>query len=65
MRFTTAVFVSALAASPVVYGQLDAKIKAKGKRYFGTCSDSALLSNSQNANIIRSDFGALTPENSA
>ncbi|KAG8775325.1 hypothetical protein FRC12_001548 [Ceratobasidium sp. 428] len=65
MRFTTAVFVSALAASPVVYGQLDSKIKAKGKRYFGTCSDSGLLSNSQNANIIRSDFGALTPENSA
>jgi endo-1,4-beta-xylanase len=65
MRFTAAVFVSALAASPVVYGQLDARIKAKGKRYFGTCSDSFLLSNSQNANIIRSDFGALTPENSA
>ncbi|KAG9118783.1 hypothetical protein FRC07_006529, partial [Ceratobasidium sp. 392] len=65
MRFTVATFVSALAATPVVYGQLDTKIKAKGKRYFGTASDSGLLSNSQNANIIRSDFGALTPENSA
>ncbi|KAG8740308.1 Endo-1,4-beta-xylanase F3, partial [Ceratobasidium sp. 428] len=65
MRFTATVLVSALAATPVVYGQLDSKIKAKGKRYFGTCSDSGLLSNSQNANIIRSDFGALTPENSA
>ncbi|QRV77279.1 endo-beta-1,4-xylanase [Ceratobasidium sp. AG-Ba] len=65
MRFIAAVFVSALAASPVAYGQLDSKFKAKGKKYFGTCSDSALLSNSNNANIIRSDFGALTPENSA
>ncbi|QRV92102.1 endo-beta-1,4-xylanase [Ceratobasidium sp. AG-Ba] len=65
MRFTAAVFVSALAASPVAFGQLDSKFKAKGKKYFGTCSDSGLLSNSNNANIIRSDFGALTPENSA
>ncbi|KAG8723650.1 hypothetical protein FRC09_002312 [Ceratobasidium sp. 395] len=46
-------------------GGLDARMKAKGKKYFGTCSDSALLSNSQNAAIIKSDFGALTPENSA
>ncbi|QRV92113.1 endo-beta-1,4-xylanase [Ceratobasidium sp. AG-Ba] len=65
MRFTTAVFVSVLAASPVAYGQLDAKIKAKGKKYFGTCADANLLSNSQNAAIIKSDFGQLTPENSA
>ncbi|QRV88249.1 endo-beta-1,4-xylanase [Ceratobasidium sp. AG-Ba] len=46
-------------------GGLDARIKAKGKKYFGTCSDSALLSNSQNAAIIKAQFGALTPENSA
>ncbi|CAE6436796.1 unnamed protein product [Rhizoctonia solani] len=46
-------------------GGLDALIKAKGKKYFGTCSDSALLSNTQNAAIIVSDFGQLTPENSA
>ncbi|QRV95618.1 endo-beta-1,4-xylanase [Ceratobasidium sp. AG-Ba] len=44
---------------------LDAKFKAKGRKYFGTCSDSALLSNNQNANIIKAEFGALTPENSA
>ncbi|KAL7271779.1 Endo-1,4-beta-xylanase F3 [Rhizina undulata] len=43
---------------------LDAKIKAKGKTYFGTCSDATLLSNSQNSAIIQSDFGQLTPENS-
>ncbi|CAE6456864.1 unnamed protein product [Rhizoctonia solani] len=44
---------------------LDALIKAKGKKYFGTCSDSALLSNAQNAAIIQAEFGQLTPENSA
>ncbi|KAG9083809.1 Endo-1,4-beta-xylanase F3 [Ceratobasidium sp. 370] len=46
-------------------GGLNARMKAKGRKYFGTCADSALLSNAQNANIIKSDFGALTPENSA
>ncbi|QRV81575.1 endo-beta-1,4-xylanase [Ceratobasidium sp. AG-Ba] len=65
MRFTSAVFVSALAATPVVYGQLDSKFKAKGKKYFGNIADSNLLNNGQNAAILKSDFGALTPENSA
>ncbi|KAL5632839.1 hypothetical protein ACGC1H_005700 [Rhizoctonia solani] len=65
MHFSTATILAVLAATPAVMGQLDAKIKAKGKKYFGTCADSALLSNSQNAAIIRSDFGQLTPENSA
>ncbi|KAB5592316.1 hypothetical protein CTheo_4246 [Ceratobasidium theobromae] len=53
------------ASGSTATGGLDARIKAKGKKYFGTCADSALLSNSQNAAIIKSDFGALTPENSA
>ncbi|KAJ1305787.1 hypothetical protein OPQ81_010517 [Rhizoctonia solani] len=65
MYFSTATLLAVLSATPAVFGQLDSKFKAKGKRYFGTCSDSALLSNSQNAAIIRSDFGQLTPENSA
>ncbi|CAE6514086.1 unnamed protein product [Rhizoctonia solani] len=46
-------------------GGLDTLIKAKGKKYFGTCADSALLNNAQNAAIIKAEFGQLTPENSA
>ncbi|KAF8603053.1 hypothetical protein BDV93DRAFT_607116 [Ceratobasidium sp. AG-I] len=57
--------VTTTATGPAPTGGLDARIKAKGKKYFGTCSDSALLSNSQNAAIIKAEFGALTPENSA
>ncbi|KAB5592315.1 Endo-1,4-beta-xylanase [Ceratobasidium theobromae] len=53
------------ASGSTATGGLDALMKAKGKKYFGTCADSALLSNSQNAAIIISDFGCLTPENSA
>ncbi|CCO37497.1 hypothetical protein BN14_11653 [Rhizoctonia solani AG-1 IB] len=53
------------APPPAATGGLDALIKAKGKKYFGTCADSALLNNAQNAAIIKADFGQLTPENSA
>ncbi|CAE6476852.1 unnamed protein product [Rhizoctonia solani] len=65
MYFTTVTILALLTATPGVFGQLDARIKAKGKKYFGTCSDSALLSNPQHAAVIRSDFSQLTPENSA
>ncbi|KAG8755285.1 hypothetical protein FRC14_004200 [Serendipita sp. 396] len=34
-------------------GNLSAKFKAKGKKYWGTASDSALLSNSQNSAVIK------------
>ncbi|QRV95619.1 endo-beta-1,4-xylanase [Ceratobasidium sp. AG-Ba] len=40
-------------------------MKAHGRKYFGTCADANLLSNSQVSNIIKCDFGCLTPENSA
>ena len=43
---------------------LNGKLVGKGKRYWGTCADPGTLSNSQNAAIIKSDFGQLTPENS-
>lgn len=37
---------------------------AAGKSYFGTCSDQALLQNSENEAVLNAQFGALTPENS-
>lgn len=42
---------------------IDAIFKGIGKLYFGTCADSGLLNNAQNAEILRADFGQLTPEN--
>ncbi|KAG8994806.1 Endo-1,4-beta-xylanase F3, partial [Tulasnella sp. 427] len=43
---------------------LNTKYKAKGKQYWGTCGDQGTLSQSQCAQIVKDDFGALTPENS-
>jgi len=43
---------------------LAGRMVAKGKKYFGTCADSNLLSNSQNVAIIKAQFNQLTPENS-
>ncbi|KAI1466275.1 glycoside hydrolase family 10 protein [Daldinia caldariorum] len=43
---------------------IDELFKAKGKLYFGTAADSGTLSKSQNAALIKKDFGQVTPENS-
>ncbi|KAJ3961827.1 Endo-1,4-beta-xylanase 2 [Colletotrichum tropicale] len=43
---------------------IDALIKAKGKQYFGTCSDQGRLTSGKNADIIKANFGQVTPENS-
>ncbi|KAG6874046.1 Endo-1,4-beta-xylanase F3 [Termitomyces sp. Mi166 len=43
---------------------LDALMKAKGKKYWGSCADPNTLNIAANAAILRSDFGQLTPENS-
>jgi len=43
---------------------VDALIKAKGKLYFGTCADAGTLGRAANADVIKANFGQLTPENS-
>ncbi|KAL2144483.1 hypothetical protein VTI28DRAFT_9058 [Corynascus sepedonium] len=43
---------------------IDELIKAKGKLYFGTCTDQGLLTSGKNADIIKANFGQVTPENS-
>lgn len=45
-------------------GSLDAKFRARGKLFFGTCADPNTLSITQNEAILKADFGQLTPENS-
>jgi len=53
-----------LLAPSLVLGLLDVKIKAKGKKYFGTAADPGSLSDSTNSLIATSDYGCYTPENS-
>jgi endo-1,4-beta-xylanase len=43
---------------------IDKLFKAKGKLYFGTCTDQGRLTTGKNAAIIDADFGQVTPENS-
>ncbi|KNZ75500.1 Endo-1,4-beta-xylanase F3 [Termitomyces sp. J132] len=43
---------------------LDAHMKAKGKKYWGSCADPNTLNIAANVAILKSDFGAVTPENS-
>ncbi|GJC78672.1 putative pectin lyase C [Colletotrichum liriopes] len=43
---------------------VDRLIKAKGKQYFGTATDQRLLTTGKNADIIKGNFGQVTPENS-
>lgn len=58
-------FLPLLAASAALAApaSIDAAFKAKGKDYWGTCGDSNTLSISQNAEIVKADFGQITPEN--
>ncbi|ORY66190.1 structural studies On the mobility in the active site of the Thermoascus Aurantiacus xylanase I [Pseudomassariella vexata] len=43
---------------------IDKLIKAKGKLYYGTCTDQNRLSTGKSADVIKADFGQVTPENS-
>lgn len=42
---------------------IDAIFKGLGKLYFGTCADSGTLGRADNADVIKADFGQVTPEN--
>ncbi|KFY47019.1 hypothetical protein V495_02122 [Pseudogymnoascus sp. VKM F-4514 (FW-929)] len=43
---------------------IDKLFKAKGKLYFGSITDPVDIANTQDANTIIADFGAVSPENS-
>lgn len=43
---------------------INALIKAKGKKYYGSCADQSRLSTGKSAAVIQADFGQVTPENS-
>lgn len=60
---TTSTTTTTTTATPTGTG-LTAKFAAHGKKYWGTCSDQALLQNAQNYPIVQAQFGQLTPENS-
>ncbi|KAL4923889.1 endo-1,4-beta-xylanase [Aspergillus undulatus] len=70
MRYlaSTALLASASLASAAVLPRQSSSLHdafvAAGKTYFGTCSDRALLQDSQNEAVLNAQFGALTPENS-
>ena len=69
VKTTTAPAASTATATPPTTGGsagtgLDAKYKAKGKLYFGTEIDHYHLNNQPLLNIVKSDFGQITHENS-
>ncbi|RXW21127.1 hypothetical protein EST38_g4742 [Candolleomyces aberdarensis] len=45
-------------------GGLQQKLASHGKYYFGACADPNTLNIASNVNVLKSDFGCVTPENS-
>jgi endo-1,4-beta-xylanase len=71
MKLTSFLFTASLvAAMPAsveprqAQSNLNKLIQNKGKKYFGTITDPNLLASSQDTNVIKTNFGQVTPENS-
>lgn len=71
MKASLALLLAPLAvlAAPAVESRqaaqsIDKLFKAKGKLYYGTCTDQGRLTSGKNAAIIEANFGQVTPENS-
>jgi endo-1,4-beta-xylanase len=60
---TTTLTAFLLLFVPAVLGLLDPKIKAKGKKYFGSAADPGTIGVAIDVTILTSDYGAYTPEN--
>lgn len=58
------IITALIALSTSVNAALDAKIKAKGKKYYGNILDSNTINTGQVTNILNTEFGAITAENS-
>jgi endo-1,4-beta-xylanase len=43
---------------------LNAKFVSHGKKFWGVAADPGTLGNSASANIVKAQFGGVTPENS-
>jgi endo-1,4-beta-xylanase len=74
LSLVTLLTVSGLvAAAPVAEPELlderqaaqsiDAAMKAKGRKYFGTCTDPGRFNSGSNGAVIKANFGQITPEN--
>jgi endo-1,4-beta-xylanase len=70
MKFALATLLSASAlvsAIPIEERQaqtINEAMIAKGKKYFGTCTDPGRLGSGSNSAVIKQHFGQITPENS-
>lgn len=66
----SALVAAAPTAEPEIFDErqaaqsINAAMIAKGKKYFGTCTDPGRLNAGSNAAIIKANFGQITPENS-
>ncbi|KAG8971595.1 Endo-1,4-beta-xylanase F3 [Tulasnella sp. 425] len=61
---TTSTTTTATTTTKVNSNSLDTKYKSHGKQYWGTCGDQGTLGQAACAQVVKDDFGALTPENS-